>query len=52
MVWFVTVKVYRSESAKGKGVWDLIQEKPGADSQGSLPRGVAWGHIPYVFSQQ
>lgn len=22
------------------------------DSQGSLPRGVAWGHIPYIFSQQ
>lgn len=22
------------------------------DSQGSLPRGVAWGHIAYIFSKQ
>lgn len=40
--WFITVRGYRLNSAKGKGAWDEIQEKPGASFQVFSPSGTAW----------
>lgn len=40
--WFITARGYRLNSAKGKGAWDEIQEKPGTSFQVSSSSDVAW----------
>lgn len=39
---FIVDKGYKAKSAKGKGLWDKVQRKPGISFQESSPMEVTW----------